>query len=176
MYWLLAILLILVIYFIFFVSQFFNIFFKGYAPFISTDRQTIRKMLADIKLPSLPLIYELGCGRARFLKMAEKEFSAASLIGVENLFSLYLINKIKFRLLGSRIKLLKKDFFEFNLENADLIYCYLNNATMAKLGEKFRHECRVGTQIISRSFPIPQFRPEKTLLIKNKKIYFYRIS
>ncbi|MCX6797980.1 MAG: hypothetical protein NTX66_02050 [Candidatus Falkowbacteria bacterium] len=165
----------LFIYFIFFVSQFINIFLFGNAPFISTDRETIRRIISEVQIKDKSLIYELGCGRARFLRLVEKVSPSAELTGAENLFSLYLINKIRLELQASKIKLLKQDFFEINLASADLIYCYLNNATMEKLGEKFKQECRVGTQIVSRSFKIPQLEPFKLLKIKNKNIYFYKI-
>lgn len=175
MLWLAIILSVLVIYFIFFVSQSYNIIFKGYAPLVSTDRETIKRILSEVRIEKQSTIYELGCGRAIFLKMIEKTWPSTKLIGVENLFSLYFINKIKFKLQASKIRLLKKDFFTVDLKTADLIYCYLNNQTMARLGEKFRQECREGTQIISRSFPIPQFKSENIIRIKNKSVYFYKI-
>jgi len=172
---LIIILVIIAIYFIFFIAQFFNIIFKGYAPFISTDHETIKKIIAELEIPAKPIIYELGCGRARFLKIAERNFPQAKLIGIENLATLYLINKIRLVLVRSRVNLLRSDFFKINLQDADLIYCYLNNATMQSLGEKFKQECRPGMQIVSRSFPIPQFSAEKVIRIKNKNIYFYKI-
>ena len=176
MYYLLPIILLaLIIYFIFFVTQFYNVFFKGYAPFISTDKETINKILDEVQIGKESVIYELGCGRARFLHIVEKKFPESKCIGIENLFSLYLISKIKLKLQSSRIELLKDNFFKIDLKDADLIYCYLNNATMEKLGEKFKQECKPGTQIISRSFRVPQFNQEKVIVIKNKKIYFYKI-
>jgi len=170
------ILLFLFLYFIFFLSQSVSVLFKGFAPFISTDKGTIRKIISEVSVKEKSVVYELGCGRARFLRIIEKSFPDARLIGVENLFSLYLINRIRLQFQGSRIKLLNRDFFTLDLKEADLVYCYLNNQTMERLGAKFVRECRSGTQIISRGFPIPQFRPEKVAVIKNKKVYFYKIN
>jgi hypothetical protein len=175
MYLEIVILLLIGVYFVFFVHQFFNIVFKGYAPFISTDKETIRKIIQKIDIKEGLTIYELGCGQAKFLQITEKMFPRAKLIGVENLMIIFLINKLKLKLVSSRIKLLLNDFFQINLNKADIIYCYLNNATMQSLGEKFKQECEKGTLIISRSFPIIQFKPEKVIKIKNKNIYFYRI-
>lgn len=169
------ILLAVLFYFYFFMTQFYNIFFNGYAPFISTGSIVIKKIIAEIKIDEQATIYELGCGRARFLRIIEKKFPKAKLLGIENLFSIYLINKLWLLILRSRINLIKKDFFELNLSEADIIYCYLNNKTMDLLGEKFRQECRLGTQIISNSFMLPQFSAEKIIIINNKKIYFYRV-
>lgn len=175
MYLLLIIFLAVISYFIFFISQSYNIFFKGYAPFISTGTEAIEEMLDEVEIKDGATIYELGCGRTRFLKVAEKKHLGSEYIGIENLFSIYLINKIKLKFHLSTIKLLRKDFFQIDLKNADLIYCYLNNETMKRLGDKFRQECKEGTQIISQRFPIPQFDLEKVKVIKNKKVYFYKI-
>lgn len=164
------------IYYIFFLTQSFNVIIKGYAPFIATDKETTKTIINELKIKERPIIYELGCGRARFLREAEKKYLKARLIGIENLFTIYLINKIRFKLIGSRIELLKTNFFKVNLEDADVIYCYLNNSTMQSLGQKFLDECKMGTQIISRSFPIPQLTPEKIIRVKSKKIYFYNLK
>lgn len=175
MYLEVIILLLIAVYFIFFTTQFFNIIFKGYAPFIATDEITIKTIIDNLQVKEQPIVYELGCGRARFLRMAEKTFLKAKLIGVEDLSIIYFINKVRLKVIGSQINLLKTNFFKINLKDANLIYCYLNNATMESLGEKFLQECQKGTQIISRRFKIPQFTPEKVVIIKNKKVYFYKI-
>ncbi len=175
MYVVVIILLVVAVYFIFFTAQFFNIIFKGYAPFIATDRETIKIIINELQVKERPVIYELGCGRARFLRIAEKKFFQASLIGVEDLITIYFINKIRLKVIGSRINLLKADFFKINLKDADLIYCYLNINTMQSLGRKFLQECKKGTQIVSRSFPIPQLTPQRVIRIKCRNVYFYTI-
>ena len=175
MIWLLIILFALGVYLIFFVTQFINIIFKGYPPFISTNRNVIRGIIKELSIAPSATVYELGCGRARFLRLVEKSFPATKLIGLENLFSLYLLIKISLKVRGSHIKLRPVDFFSINLAEADLIYCYLNDTLMIRLGEKFRRECRPGTQIVSQSFTIPQLSLEKMLEIKGKRIYFYKI-
>lgn len=169
------ILLFILVYFIFFVSQFVNIFFKGYAPYISTDRNTVKQIIEGIKIAEQAVVYELGCGNAVFLRMMERKFPAIKLIGVENLYSIYLINCLKFKLQNSNIKIVNDDFFNINFQKADLIYCYLNNETMEKLGKRFKLECKKGTLVISRRFAIPRFTAEKIIRIRNINVYFYKI-
>lgn len=164
------------LYAIFFVSQFYNIIFRGYAPFISTDRETIGSIINELPKKEQPVVYELGCGKSVFLEMVGEAMPRAELIGIENLATVHLFNLLKLKLHRSRIKLLRMDFFQKNLRDADFIYCYLNNDTMERLREKFEKECRTGTIVISRHFPIPQMQPAKTIDIKSKKIYFYSIN
>ena len=173
---LIIILIILGLYFIFFITQFINITLRGYAPLISTDQETISAIINELNIKNQSVVYELGCGQAVFLQSIEANFPKSTLIGVENLSTVYLLNNILLKFKKSQIKLIKKDIFKTNLEKADIIYCYLNNETMKNLGDKFMEECKNSTIIVSRSFPIPQFQPLKSIEIKSKKIYFYEIN
>jgi hypothetical protein len=56
------ILFAIIVYFIFFVSQFFNLVLKGYAPFISTDSETIKEILNEVYIDNNFTIFELGSG------------------------------------------------------------------------------------------------------------------
>jgi len=175
MFFLILFLIILTIYCVFAVTQFYHIIFKGWAPFVSTDIKTINKIIKEIGSFAGSNIYELGCGWALFLKQAEKSFPSAKLTGIENSFVLFWLDRIWTILFKSKIILFKQNFFAADLSTADLIYCYLNNETMAKLGKKFQAECLPGTIIISRRFPVLIFKPEKIIKINRQKIYFYKI-
>ena len=170
------ILLATLVYFIFFLAQFYNIIFHGYPPFISSSQDNINKIIEAAKIKETDIVYELGCGRARFLKTIEKSYPKTKLIGVETLFSIHLLNKIRLKLQGSKIKLINKDFFKLNLSKTTIIYCYLNNTTMIKLGQKIINECKAGTQIISQTFSIPQLKPTKVIKVNSKKVYFYTLN
>lgn len=175
MFYLIIFLVLFAVYFIFFVTQFYYLIFKGYAPFVSTDTRTIKEIIAALGNFQPQAVYELGCGRALFAQRAERHWRQAEIYGVENSASLFLFVRLGLRIRGSRIKLLKKDFFQLNLKDADLIYCYLNNATMAKLADKLTWECRPGTVVLSRRFSMPGYTPYQTIIASGQKIYFYKL-
>ncbi len=157
--------------------QFFNIIFRGFAPFISSRPKVIKKILNEIDFNHSKLkVYELGCGKAGFLRALEEKKPGWKFVGVENSFLPWLIAKIQTSLNHSKIKILKKNLFHVNLADADLIYCYLNIEMMKKLEEKFKKECKSGARIISYSFAMPNLEPEKVVRMENgDKIYFYVI-
>lgn len=165
---------ILGLYSVFFVKQFINIIF-GYAPLISTKKKILNQILDNINIKNDFIIYELGCGKADFLKLVESKKIKADLIGIENLFIANLVLKLQLRLMHSKIKIIQNDFFKENLSKADIIYCFLNNNTMKKLGEKFLRECKKETVIVSHKFPIVGFLPVKVLGEYGDKVYFYKI-
>lgn len=167
--------IILVIAAAFLLSQFFNILFRGYAPFISTNSEIIEKIVSEIAPDSDSKFYELGCGKARFLRAIAKKFPKAECVGVEYSFLPYLIAKIQIAFNKSKIKIKKKNIFKINLSDADYVYCYLNPKMMSRLEKKFKEECKLGTRIISNTFSLPNSKPEKTVTADGNKIYFYSL-
>src|SRR3989339_1208311 len=165
-------------FFLIMAEQFFNLLFRGYAPFISTRPQAIDKIVADLELPGKAVVYELGCGKAPLLRALSRKYPQADLIGIENEPIPYLIASIQVNLAKTNIRIKRKNLFNISLADADAVYCYLNPKMMAALQKKFQDECRGGTIIISYQFPMPDLKPEKTLEIKGKKevVYFYRIN
>jgi len=176
MYFLFGLLLLEIIYAVFLVSQFYNVIIKKNAPLVTTGQTTIKKIISELDLKENQTVFELGCGRAIFLRTVEKTILKINLVGVENLHIIYFLNNLFLRLIGSKIKLLRNDIFAVNLKDADIIYCYLFSETMKKIGDKVLQECKKGTQIVSRTFSIPQLQPEKIIVIENKRVFFYKME
>ncbi len=170
---LIQIVLLVILFFV--IIQFYNIVFKGFAPFISTKFNAIISILKELDLSGDECVYELGAGSAGFLRAIEQKFKNKKLIGVENSYWPYFLTKIQISLSASSIKLIKNDIFKVNLKEADIIYCFLNSKTMNKLAKKFKEECRPNTLIISYIFQIKEFEYEKVIKDGSNNIYFYRI-
>ncbi len=163
---------------IFLITQFFNIIFRGYAPFISTSKKVINKIFSGLEPDKnfAGKIYELGCGRAGFLKACARPYPKAKLIGIEYSLFPYVIAKIQQALGKNNIEIIKQNVFKTDLRPADIIYCYLNQKMMTRLEGKFKQECRPGTQIISYAFSLPNLKPKKSVkLTTGLNIYFYKI-
>ncbi len=159
--------------------QFFQIALGGYAPIIPTKNKVIKRIMKEMSPKDGCAVYELGCGNAGFLRAVENKFpNIKKLVGIEYFFFPYLIGKIQTSLRKSKIKILKKNFLRLNIEEADIIYCFLSKPMMVKLKEKFNKECKAGTQIISYQFSLPEMEPVKVIDVydnKKDKIYFYTI-
>ncbi len=161
----------------FFIAQFYNIVFKGYAPIVMTNREVIDKIIRELEglgVPSGAKIYELGSGFAGFLQAAEIKFKGTFLVGYEYSFLPYIISSLQIRLQKSRIKIIKKNFIYEKLNDADIIYCYLSRGLMKALEDKFRSELRPGSIVVSYQFPLPSKEPFKAEGPEDSKLYFYR--
>lgn len=160
---------------IFGIIQFYDIVFKGFAPFISTRFQAILLIVKELNLSGKEKVYELGSGKAGFLRAVEEKFGNTELYGFEKAWWPYFLSKMQTVLVNSKIKIIRKDLFKINLKEADVIYCFLNPKMMLKLEEKIKEECRPQTLIVSYCFSMKGFEAERVLKDGKNNIYFYRV-
>jgi len=167
--------LLLLVILIFAAINFWNIVFRGFAPFFKAKQEVIDTIIDNIKPTKGQVIYELGAGTANFLQGVEARYPETKLIGIENSFYPYLLAKMKLRKLQSKINLKRENLYQTDLRDASFIYCYLIPTMMPKLSDKIQKECRPGTTVISYIFSIPNLPIRKTIETKGGNIYFYEV-
>lgn len=126
-----------------------------WAPWWRTSKKTARAMCKLAKVKKGDLIYDLGSGDGTALMIASKEFGANG-VGVEidpvrNLASILLL---KLNGVLDKVKVIRGNFFEQNLQKADVVFVYLVPKTLDKLLPKFRKELKKGTRIVSYKYEI----------------------
>lgn len=171
------------IYFIFLLPPLYLlylilVYFKTKVPHVATPKKYFPVIFENINITGQSVIYDLGCGNANFLFAAEK-FSPKELIGFElsPLHSSYA--KIKAKILKSKIKIYRKDFFKADIGSADIIYVFLVKPVVIKLWEKIKKEAKQGALIIVLSDKIPGVECEKIVKTNPRKekgshIYIYK--
>ena len=109
-------------------------------------------------------IVDLGCGNAKSLIIACKEFGAKG-VGVENSYYCFLKSKMNVMLAGlsGRIKIIFGDFkaAEDDLAQADMVYMYLLNKTLAQIEKWFFESIVPKTQAVVLCFEFPNHKPQK---------------
>lgn len=159
------------------ITALVSIFWAG-VPYVPTQKRVIKKIIDLGYFEKGKKLYDLGCGDAGLLIQAEKETGIKG-IGYEIAPVPYLLAKIKKFLFKSKIQVHLKNFLNINLENADIIYCYLGPEATQKVAKKALEECRKGTKIICNTFQIKTLQPslafEKNPQQKLPSIYIYEI-
>jgi SAM-dependent methyltransferase len=128
---------------------------KG-APFATTSKTKVHKMLTMANIKPNDLVYDLGCGDGRVLIIAAKHYNARA-IGIEIDPFRYLWCKFRIRVLGLRekVKVIRGDFFKNSLNDADIIICYLMQSTNNKLQKKLQDELKAHAIVVSHKFKFP---------------------
>lgn len=125
-------------------------------------------------------IYELGSGWGTVALMLAKKYPKHNVHAIENSFFPYLASLCLSKLFGYKnLYIERRDFFEVNLKDAVLVYCYLYSEAMEKLKTKFENELPNNTIVISNTFAINGWKPQTILTVNdlyNSKIYFYKMN
>jgi SAM-dependent methyltransferase len=134
--------------------------------------------LADIRPKEK--FYDLGCGDGRVLTKAVEKYNCQG-IGYELVLPYYLLAKIRTKLSrkSKKIEIRCKNLFKADLENADVIFCFLTPKLMQRVGELLkRKKLKRNARIISYAFSIKGMEPIKKINQSrdNWNIYLYKLN
>lgn len=146
------------------------------APYVPIKRRLAKRLLAWGSVLADDILYDLGCGDARVLISAVKDFGVKKAIGYEVAPWPYLEARFAcwFSGTNSRTKIIRRNFFEADLRGASFVYAYLFPKLVDKLASKMAGELQAGTKILCPSFPINLARHPEFKLLKSEK--FARIT
>ena len=142
-------------------------------PLVTSGGKVAQKMVEIAELSAGQKIVDLGSGVGTILFAAEKSAPKNRFLGLEVLIFAIWFCRIKSRIIGSKIEFQSADFFEENLDDADVIFCYLFPETMEKIYETIWPNLKVGSKIVSHGFQIRNLKPEKIEKLGRAKIFLY---
>lgn len=157
-------------------SMLVHVFFG--VPYVPSESAVVAKMIAISELKSGDTVFDLGCGDGRLLFAAEKKAKIKA-VGYEVAPAVFLLARLLSTLAKSKAEIHFKSLFSANLKSANLIFCYLMPAALAKLSAKIRRECKKGTRIVSNTFSVPglnlirKFERDKSRGLPS--IYLYKV-
>ena len=129
-------------------------------PFIPTPLKVVKAALELAKVGPGDVVYDLGSGDGRVVVLAAKLYGAKA-VGVEIDEALVLLSqmKVKEEKLEDKVKILKKDFREVNLDDATVVYLYIYYDVIRDvLMDKLR-SLKPGTRVVTLEIPVPGWMP-----------------
>ena len=150
---------------------------KG-APYVATQKKTIKSILKNAKIRDGQHIIELGCGDGRFLLAVARQYKITGL-GVD-------INPlpiIKARILARLQKVISvsfqvQDIRKTDLIEADVVYIFLFPKLIQSLKNQLLEKTKRGVLIISHGFKIDYLDTYLVKIFKGEKFktYFYKLT
>jgi tRNA A58 N-methylase Trm61 len=138
-------------------------------------------MLTLAGLRAGELVYDLGAGDGRILSSAVKDFDARA-IGIELHESRYeaIAKRIEREHLGNSAGVIRGDFFNINLSQADVVTLYLLTSVNSMIKPKLERELKPGARVVSHDFPIHGWVPLHVENIRDRfsnthMVYLYQV-
>jgi cyclopropane fatty-acyl-phospholipid synthase-like methyltransferase len=145
-------------------------------PYVPSPNPVVEGMLKLAGVKSGDTVYDLGCGDGRIVITAAKTYGAKG-VGVDinperieearaNAKSAKVEDKVKFE---------ENDLFKANIAHATVVTLYLLPDVNVRLKPKLLKELKPGTRIVSHSFDMGDWKPEKDELIEGRHIYLWTV-
>jgi precorrin-6B methylase 2 len=143
--------------------------------YVPTPQDVVEAMLKVAKVSKGDVLYDLGSGDGRIPITAAQKYGIARGIGIDiNPERIKEANEnlAKARV-GDRVRFVNADLFEANLSDATVITLYLLPTLNLKLLPKLLKEVKPGTRIVSHAFDMGNWKPEQTLKVGTRTVYFW---
>ena len=136
---------------------------------------TIRRILSFADLKPGEVLCDLGCGDGRVLTTAAKECSVKG-IGVEiDPIKVGLARLLaKWKKVDDKVNIVRGNIFDFDPEDADVVYLYLTHQALDKLFPELLKKLKPTVRIISYRFCIRGMVPEK--VSEDKTLFLYQLT
>lgn len=145
-------------------------------PYVPTPQQVVDKMLELARPRSSDFLMDLGSGDGRIVITAARKYRCRG-VGID-------INpeRIREAVANARkagvshlVRFQEQDLFQADLSKATVVTLYLLPEVNMKLRPKLWKELKPGTRIVSHSFDMGDWKPEKTVEIDWRTIYFWTV-
>lgn len=128
-------------------------------------------LLALLPQPGTPLRFiDLGCGLGGVVLALARARPDGEFTGVELAPLPAWIGQLRRALGGpANARLLRASLWDQPLADADIVYVFLSPVPMAALWEKARREMRAGSLLVSNTFVVPGFPPDRVVDIDDAR-------
>jgi ribosomal protein L11 methylase PrmA len=145
--------------------------------FVPTPPEVVAAMLKVAKVGPGDVVYDLGSGDGRIAIAAVKDFNAARATGIDidPVRIKEAMANLKTAGVGDRVRFLNQDLFETDISEATVVTLYLLPSLNLKLIPKLNKELKPGTRIVSHAFDMGDWKPEQTLEVEGRRVFFWTI-
>ena len=146
-------------------------------PYVPSPGEIVDGMLKLAGVHKGDVVYDLGCGDGRIVIEAALRYGARG-VGVDINPDRIREARINARQAGveDQVKFVEGDLFEADIKEATVVTLYLLPSVNLKLRPKLWRDLKPGTRVVSHSFDMGDWKPDKTEEIDNRPIYLWTIS
>ena len=144
--------------------------------FVPTPQEVVDAMLKLAKVGPNDVVYDLGSGDGRIPITAAKTYGARGVgIDIDPQRIREANENLKTAAVGDKVKFLNQDLFTTPIGEATVVTLYLLPSLNLKLLPKLNAELKPGTRIVSHAFDMGDIKPQQTLNVNGRTVYFWTV-
>jgi ribosomal protein L11 methylase PrmA len=149
----------------------------GDVPYVPTPPEVVEVMLKLGNVGSKDFVIDLGCGDGRIVITAAQKYGARGRgIDLNPVRIEEALGNLAKAGVSDRVKFVEGNLFEADLKDATVVTLYLLPDVNLRLRPKLLKELKVGTRIVSHSFDMGDWQPEKKVEIGWRRIYLWTVT
>ena len=145
-------------------------------PYVPTENAVAQAMLDLAGVKGADIVYDLGCGDGRIVVLAAKSYGARG-VGVD--IDPERIRDARANAQRNGVENLarfeEKDLFDADIHEATVVTLYLLPAVNLRLRPKLLKDLKPGTRIVSHSFDLGDWKPEKEEVVEGQRLYLWTV-
>jgi ribosomal protein L11 methylase PrmA len=137
---------------------------KPDVPFVISVDDVVDAMLKTANVTEKDIVYDLGCGDGRIVIAAAQKYGAHG-VGIDINPKRISESRRNARRVGvtQQVRFVTQDFFKSDISPATVVAIYLDPNVNLRLRSKLQRELTPGTRIVSNSFDMGDWKPEKVV-------------
>jgi SAM-dependent methyltransferase len=143
-------------------------------PYVPTTEAAVQAMLKLGEVRKTDVVYDLGCGDGRIVIAAAKSYGARG-VGID--INPVRINEAKENAkkagVEKQVRFEENDLFEANIHEATVVTLFLLPNINLKLRPKLLQDLKPGTRVVSNTFDMGDWKPEKEFIVPDTDVDTY---
>jgi SAM-dependent methyltransferase len=145
-------------------------------PYVPSPNPVVDGMLKLAGVTAADTVYDLGCGDGRIVISAAKDYGAKG-VGVD-------INPERIQEarenakkadVESKVRFEENDLFKADITKASVVTLYLLPDVNQRLRPKLLKELKPGTRIVSHSFDMGDWKPQREEVVEGRHLYLWTV-
>ena len=135
-------------------------------PFVPTTDEAVQAMLKLADIKKTDVVYDLGCGDGRIVIAAARDFGTHAVgIDIDPKRIAEAKENAKKAGVEKLVRFEENDLFEADFHEATVVTLFLLPKVNLKLRPKLLKDLKPGTRIVSNSFDMGDWKPEKEVTV-----------
>jgi cyclopropane fatty-acyl-phospholipid synthase-like methyltransferase len=146
------------------------------SPYVSTPPRIVEAMLELAEVTSDDTVYDLGCGDGRIVIRAAQKYGARG-VGID--LNPERIEEARAHAgsagVTEHVTFQVRDLFDADFRNATVVALYLLPEVNLRLRPRLLSELKPGTRVVSHSFAMGDWKPDKERVVDGIHIYLWTV-
>jgi len=145
-------------------------------PYVPTANNVVQSMLKLAGVKNTDVVYDLGCGDGRIVITAAREFGARGVcidINPERIKEAR--ENAQKAGVADRVRFVESDLFTADIKEATVVTLYLLTSVNERLRPKLLAELKPGTRVVSNTFGMGDWKPDKVEDTDGRKIMLWTV-